>query len=349
MKRTVCLFLLLLLWALPTATLWADAGNIKKPLIAVLLSFSNAERWEKDLAAMRDYARARDIGLVLEVVQDNQMHQNSQAVRVLAQRPDVLILTPHDAASSAFIVAKAQAQGTKVIAYDRLVLNAGVDLYIGFDNEEVGRLQAAYLLKRAPAGNYIIFSGAPGDYNSRLILNGVMELLEPRISEGRVKVLAQGPIVEWQQSEIGNLMRPPLEKGLEIAAVVTPDDLSAGEAVAFLASFGQAGKTLVAGQDALVFAARRIVMGTQALTIFKDSRNMGTLAMDLAVKMAAGHDVSGRASRLIFDGVRDIPSVILPPLLIDGQNIQEQLISPGHITREQVYGRQVRTLPGYGH
>ncbi len=348
MKKTACLFLLFLS-CMNAACAWADAQNIKKPMIAILMSYAGSERWEKDLAAMRDYAQARDIELLVEVTYNNQMQQNTQAARVLAQHPDVLILTPHDAVSSAFIVATAKAQGTKVIAYDRLVLNAGVDLYVSFDNIETGRLLASYLVDQAPSGNYVILSGAPSDYSSKLIMDGVREVLEPKIAAGRIKVVAEGPVIGWDPPEVREIMLPVLEAGTKITAVLASNDTSAGEAVSLLAAFSQAGQTLVVGQDGLMVAARRIAMGTQSATAFKDSRQLGSLAMDLAIKMAAGHNVSGRADQMIFDGSQNIPAILLPTVLVDRTSLKEKLIDPGFMTREQIYGRQIRDLPSYGH
>ncbi len=317
----------------------AEAADGRRPLVAVALSFDQQERWARDLGAMRDYAESLDVDLLVEVAKNNQMQQNFQIGKLLAQKPDVLILTAHDAAGAAFMVKKARDQGVKVICYDRLVLNVDVDLYLSYDDEAIGEMQARYLVKRAPAGGYVLISGSPGDYNSFLLKAGAMKVLRPLVDSGQITVLAEGPVIDWDPAEAGAMVRKVLDRGETPAAVLAPNDLTAEGVLRVLAERRLAGRVPVTGQDAELAAARRIVAGLQSMTVFKDTRLLGAKAVDLAVKMAVGQSLDSEINARFPSGRRLIPTVLLTPVLVDQDNLESVLVDSGYLAPEAVYGR----------
>ncbi len=342
--RTAILLVIICLILFPTAAgeLWSAEG--RRPLVAVSLP-SDRERWARDLSAMRDYAQAKGVDLAVEVAKDNQMRQNFQVGKLLAQNPDVLILTSHDAAGAAFIVKKAQDQGVKVVCYDRLILNVPVELYISFDSEAVGEMQGRFLAGRAPQGPYILMSGAPNDYNSRLLLTGAMKVLEPLIKPGQITVAADGPVVDWVVAEAEAMVEAVLAKGVTPAAILAPNDLMAEGAIRVLEAHGLAGRVPVTGQDAEAAAARRILAGTQGMTAFKDTRLLGAKAMELAVKLAENQPLDGEINGRIFNGSLEVPSVFLTPVLVDRDNLGRVLVESGYLSPEEVYGRSRKGGP----
>lgn len=317
----------------------AAAAEGRRPLVAVALSFDQQERWARDLGAMRDYAASLDVDLLVEVAKNNQMQQNFQVGKLLAQKPDVLILTAHDAAGAAFLVKKARDQGVKVICYDRLVLNVDVDLYLSYDDETIGEMQARYLTERAPAGGYVLISGSPGDYNSFLLKAGAMKVLRPLIDSGKITVLAEGPVIDWDPAEAGTMVRQVLDRGETPVAVLAPNDLTAEGIVQVLTARRLAGQVLVTGQDAELAAARRIVAGVQSMTVFKDTRLLGAKAVELAVKMAVGQSLDDEVNTQFPSGHRLIPTVLLTPVLVDRDNLERVLVDSGYLAPGEVYGR----------
>ena len=345
MRTFVLIFLgLLLIWSPPSAR-GAEEARLK---VAVALSYAQPGRWEKDLAAMRDLAAARDIELLVEVTHGNQMRQNAQATKLLAQKPAVLVLAPHDAAGAASIVRQAHDQGVKVIAYDRLVLNSGVDLYISYDSEKTGELQGRYLAGRAKSGAYVLLSGSPTDHNSLLLWNGAMKYLQPLIDKGSITVAGDGPVIDWEPAEALVIVEKALNRDGNLAAVLAPNDSTAAGAIQALNRAGLGGKVLVTGQDATLEAVQRIVQGSQSMTIYKDTRMLAGRALEAAVKMARGENWENEAGVTVFDGSHNVPAVLLGPVLVERDNIDRVLISSGHLTREEVYGRSGGRLSGHG-
>src|ERR1700749_1011889 len=123
------------------------------------------ERWQRD----RDLfvARAKELGaeVLVQAANGDARVQTQQADNLLTQGIDALVVIPHNGEIAASIVEAAKSKGVPVVSYDRLIRNSEPDLYISFDNERVGELQARYLFERAPKGNYILVGGAPTDNN----------------------------------------------------------------------------------------------------------------------------------------------------------------------------------------
>src|SRR5580698_8359730 len=142
----------------------ASADGAKKIKIGFSMDTLKEERWQKD----RDMfvKRAKELGaeVLVQAANGNDNLQLSQAENLLTQGVDVLVVAPHNGMTAASIVTAAHKMGKKVVSYDRLIENADVDLYLSFDNFEIGRLQAQYLLDRVKKGNFLLIGGAPKDH-----------------------------------------------------------------------------------------------------------------------------------------------------------------------------------------
>ncbi len=124
--------------------------------------------------------------------------QQNQIQAMVTGGAKVIIIGAKDGKQLATQVEAARDAGVAVIAYDRLIENTeAVDYYVAFDNFEVGKLQGQALLDglaeraghEAPY-NIELFSGSPDDANSAVFFNGAMEILQPKIDDGTLKVVS---------------------------------------------------------------------------------------------------------------------------------------------------------------
>jgi len=335
MRRAINIFFACMLIVLGANSL-ASAKNIR---VGVSLPTQRDERWVRDAQKMKEVAKAEGIDLRLQVCDNDAAKQMSQCENLLAEGIDILILAPHDATSAAAIVDNAHNDGIKVISYDRLVMNTKVDLYVSFDNQEVGRLQGQYLTKLVPKGNYIVLAGAPTDNNAKLYRNGALEAIKPLADKGDIKIVMDQWVTDWQPTVAMNMVQNALTANdNKIDAVLAPNDNTAGGVIQALAQVGLAGKVPVTGQDAEVTAAQRIVKGTQAMTVFKNTKEQAKIAIETAVEMVKG--AIPQATSKVNNGKMDVPAILLKPLVVDKNNIDEVLIGSGYITKEQVYGKK---------
>ncbi len=307
----------------------------KKIVVGVSLPTQRDERWVRDAQTMKDYAAAHDIDLKLQISDNDAARQMSQCENLLAQGIDILLIAPHDAASASGIVDSAHQAGIKVISYDRLVLGTAVDLYISFDNYGVGVLQGKYLTQAMPKGNYAIFAGAPTDNNAKLFREGAMSVIKPLVDRGDVQIVADQWIADWQPAAAMNLMQNALTAtNNKIDAVLAPNDNTAGGIITALEQAGLGGKVPVTGQDAEVTGAKRIMKGTQSMTIFKDTRALAAAALDAAVLMVKGEDP--KATSTVNNKSMDVPSILLTPIVVDKNNLTSTLIDSGYLKKQDV-------------
>jgi D-xylose transport system substrate-binding protein len=306
--------------------------------IGLSLDTLREERWQRD----RDLfvKRCRELGarVLVQAANNDEAVQSSQAENLLTQGVDVLVVAPHNSETAATIVEAAHRAKVPVIAYDRLIRGSDVDLYLSFDNERVGELQAEYAVKRAPKGRYVLIGGSPADNNAILYHQGQMKVLKPYVDRHEIEIVTDQYAADWQPVEALKILENALTRqGNRVDAVVAANDGLAGGAIQALAEQGLAGKVVVTGQDAELTACQRIVAGSQSMTVYKPLRGLATKAAEVAVAMARKQPYEQPARRL-NNGFKDVPSFLLEPIAVDRTNLDSTVIADGFHSREQVYG-----------
>ena len=165
--------------------------------------------------------------------------------------------------------------------------------YLTFDNVEVGRMMARAIHAAKPEGNYAFIKGSSADPNANFLFQGSMEVLRPHIDAGRIRNVGEAFTDGWLPANAQRNMEQMLTRNNNrIDAVVAANDGTAGGAIAALAAQGLAGSVPVSGQDADRAALNRIAAGTQTVTIWKDARELGREAAEIAVRLAGGARLS---------------------------------------------------------
>src|SRR3954452_13194748 len=184
-----------------TATEAARAPHSGPIRIGFSMDTLKEERWQRDKALVEQ--RAKEIGAQLDVQGANgdDAEQTKQADNMLTKGVDVLIVAPHNGEIAASIVEAAHRKGVPVIAYDRLIRNADVDLYISHQVERMGEMQAEYALKHVPKGNYVLIGGSPTDFNALLLRKAQKKILKPAVDGGDVKIISGQFAREWKAEE----------------------------------------------------------------------------------------------------------------------------------------------------
>ena len=315
-----------------------SSSGSEKLIVGLSLPTQREARWVSDKNTMEAYAEELGIDLRVAVADADMAQQASQVETLLAQGIQALILAPHDGAAAATLVARAKAEGVPVISYDRLILNSpDVALYISFDNVKVGELQGEYITKAVPSGNYILMAGAPTDNNATLFKQGAMKYIQPLIDSGAINVIADQAVDNWLPANALNIVENALTaSGNQVDAILAPNDGTAGGAVVALEAQGLAGQVAITGQDSEAAAARRILEGTQSMTIFKDTRLLGKAAIDAAIALARGQQPT--INNAVNNRSTDVPSNLLTPFVVTQENLDEMLIESGYLQRSDVYG-----------
>jgi len=315
----------------------AELGREERKIrIGFSMDTLQEERWQKDRDMFREAVEA--LGAEVDVMEANadDAIQISQAETLIGKGVDLLVVVPHNAEAMAAIVKKAHSAGIKVLSYDRLIKNSEVDLYVSFDNEKVGELQANAITELVPKGKYVYIGGADTDNNAHLFKEGAFSVLQPMIDRGDITIVYDQWTRDWKPANALVNIREALEaNGNKIDAVIAGNDAVAGSVVQALAEAGLAGVIPVAGQDAELAGAQRIVEGTQTMTVYKPIRLLANKAAEIAVRMAKGETIE--TDRKVNNGKIEVPSVLLSPIAVNRTNIDETVVADGFHSRDDIY------------
>ena len=290
------------------------------------VSWSNfqEERWKTDEAAIK--AKIEELGgrYISADAQSSVEKQLSDIESLITQGAEALIVLAQDADAILPAVASAQAQGIPVLAYDRLI-EADDVFYLTFDNVEVGRMQARAILEAQPTGNYVFIKGSAQDPNADFLNGGQLEVLQPAIDAGDITIVGDQYTDGWLPENAQRNMEQILTaNNNDVDAVVASNDGTAGGAIAALASQGLAGQVPVSGQDADQAALNRVALGTQTVSVFKDSRALGTAAAEIAMALAQGTAVDAVEDATTFsNGPKgmDMNAILLAPIPVTRDNL----------------------------
>ncbi|MFN7125202.1 MAG: substrate-binding domain-containing protein, partial [Allorhizobium sp.] len=256
---------------------------------------------------------------------------------LIAQGANALIVLAQDSEAIGPAIEKATAEGIPVVGYDRLIENPDA-YYITFDNKEVGRMQAREVFKAKPEGNYVFIKGASTDPNSDFLYSGQIEVLKEAIDAGKIKNVGEAYTDGWKPEAAQKNMEQFLTANNNaVDAVVSSNDGMAGGVVAALEAQGLAGAVPVSGQDGDKAALNRVALGTQTVSVWKDSRELGKKAAEIANELAAGKSMDEIEGTVKFSGGPkgvEMNSYFIAPLPITKENLNT-VIDAGWISKEE--------------
>ncbi|MBZ8134016.1 D-xylose ABC transporter substrate-binding protein [Afifella sp. IM 167] len=325
------------------AALAAAAGGLAgpasaqdRPTIGVSWSNFQEERWKTDEAAIKEKLDELGADYISTDAQSATAKQLSDVESLIARGADALIILAQDASAIGPAVQKAVNEGIPVVGYDRLIEDPNA-FYLTFDNKEVGRMQARAVYEVQPEGNYVFIKGSPTDPNADFLHEGQLEVLKEAIDSGKIKVVGEQYTDGWLPANAQRNMEQILTSvNNEVDAVVASNDGTAGGAIAALAAQGMAGIP-VSGQDGDHAALNRIALGTQTVSVWKDSRELGRKAAEIAVAMAKGssmEEVEG-ATKWTSPGGKELNSIFLKPIPITRDNLNV-VVDAGWITKDEL-------------
>ncbi|MGD9162881.1 MAG: substrate-binding domain-containing protein, partial [Desulfobacteraceae bacterium] len=260
------------------------------------------------------------------------------------QGAKVILIVAEDGAASAIAVDKAARAGVPCIAYDRLIKTPKLACYITFDCVEVGRQQAKGVLKVKDQGRFALLGGSPTDNNAVLVRSGQMEVLQPYIDNGQIRIVADQWVDNWEQEIALRKMENILtSQKNQIDAVIASNDGTALGAIQALKAQKLAGKVPISGQDATVAGCRSIVEGELTMTVFKDLNKLVPLAIDSAIKLANNKKIEGLENNSLAELTLDqnlkgeVPCKFLDVVQVDKNNVYNVVVKSGFQKWEEVY------------
>jgi D-xylose transport system substrate-binding protein len=317
---------------------FATFAQAKDKIIGVSWSNFQEERWKTDEAAIKKQLEADGDKYISADAQSSAEKQLSDIESLISQGANALIVLAQDSSAIGPAIQKATDEGIPVVGYDRLIENPEA-FYLTFDNKEVGRMQAQAVFAVKPEGNYVFIKGSSADPNADFLFSGQMEVLKAAMDAGKIKNVGEAYTDGWLPANAQKNMEQFLTtNNNKVDAVVASNDGTAGGAIAALAAQGLAGSVPVSGQDGDHAALNRIALGTQTVSVWKDARELGKKAAEIASMLADGKKMTEIPGVQKFDGGPkhvEMNSIFLKPLPITKDNL-DVVIDAGWIKKDEV-------------
>lgn len=351
-----------LLIALIAVAMFASISGVNtthaQAKVKVGLSFSDfeTERWPNENKLMTKLLQDKGYDVISQQANHDPKLQNDQIENMITQGVKAVIVIAQDGDATATAAASAAKAGVKVIAYDRLIKSTDIAAYLSFNNVEVGRQQAAGVLKALGltdpknTGKWtkdnpvklVKLGGDKGDNNAILFRQGQDESLQPFVDAGVIKVVADQFVDKWSAANAQKLMENILTaQSNKIDAVVASND---GTALGALQAMNaQKLNVPISGQDATADGCNSIVKGQLTVTIFKDVRNLSPLAVDLADKLIKGEKVEGLKGYTLAELTNDksktgdVQALFLPVVQVTKDNVYDVVVKSGFQSYDDVY------------
>lgn len=312
----------------PTST-----SNLK---IGFILDNMNEERYAKDRAYFEEKAKSLGAEVIFASANSDVSTQMNKVENMMVSGVKAIVIQPVDSNASASMVKAAKAQNIAIIAYDRIIQNAPIDLYVTQDSFKVGVLQAEAAVKATSAkGNYVILSGAEGHSVAEAITSGVRSVLS---KYPEIKIVTH----QYHQGWSSDLALKTVENTLtktknDVAAILANNSGMARGAVQAVAEQKLSGKIFIAGADADLSSVRDITKDRQQFEVLKDIKPLAEAAAIAAVKLAKGEVVEFDTT---MDNGSGVPVKVINTMVypVNKENLEQVIIQSGFHSQKDVYG-----------
>lgn len=335
MKRIISLICIAVLFLVSLSGCESAKQNVK---IGVSFGVGSATRWQHEKEYMEQQAKKLGADIEVRLNQtDKPKTQKQDCFEMIDNGIDVLIITPRDVNKVQEILDYAKEKNVPVINYARVVLGEKVDLFVGYDSSRIGQRLGQYLSEIVYDGDYIILQGDTGDNNAKLLYQGAMRYISP--IKDNINILLDAPVKDWSPDEAKKMVIEAVSSNNNnIDAILAPNDKIAGACVDALKELGISKHVVITGMDAEIDAAKRIVEGTQDVTIYMDLNELACTAVNEAVHMVKNETINVNSE---FDNQSGstIKANLITGQLVTKENLDKILIDNGYFTKEQVYGK----------
>ena len=316
--------------------------------IWVLLPDSaSSARWETDDRRFFEGAfEAAGVDYNIVNAEGDSRTQQTQAEQAITAGAKVILLVNLDSGSGAAIIAQAREAGVAVVDYDRLTVEGpGADVYVSFDNVQVGATMGEVLepLISAQDGTpqVVLLNGGPTDNNATLFKEGYVSYAQPHFDDGSWELVDDQWVPDWDNQQALVIFEQILTAAENnVTGVFAANDGLAQAVISALQSAGidpgDAGIP-ISGQDATVGGMQNVLAGDQAMSVYKPIKAEAFAAAEAAIALLKGQDLAELTGGLVLNnGTNDVPFVALTPIGVTKDNVADTVIADGFRTWEEI-------------
>lgn len=330
-------------------------------LVGIAMPTKSLERWNRDGAGLEEQLQELGYQTTLQYADNKVDQQITQIQNMINQDADILVVASIDGTALAPVLETAAENEIVVIAYDRLINDTeNVDYYATFDNYAVGQLQGQFIEEELGLAdgegpfNLEPFAGSPDDNNAKFFFSGAWDVLSQYVDNGQLVVpsgKAPASNDDWQsigiqgwgsdtaQSEMENRLNSFYSGGTQVDVVLSPNDsLALGIAQALEGAGYTPGENwpVLSGQDADNANVLNMLSGRQSMTVWKDTRELAARTATMVDQIAKGETVEVNDEETYDNGVKVVPTFLIPPVVVTPDNVEEQLVESGFYSAEDL-------------
>lgn len=340
--RIVCLVLISLCLGFASLCLPAcdNAANSPKGKVGISFSKGSASRWKKEAAFMQE--RANALGLDVDIRFDTSGDPEKQVVdclELIDEGVSVLIIMPRNVKQMGEVLVYAAQKGVKIISYARAMMDGKVDLFVGYDCYKIGQSLGKHLTEKVYKGDVIVLKGDPDDFNTPLLYYGAMQYIRPLVGEDGLRIILDSYVAKWSPSEAKKLVKEAVAaNNNHVDAIFAPNDKLAEASAAALQELNVTTPVVITGMDAELAALKRLVNGTQDVTVYLDLKDIAYAAVDEANNIIKRKEMRVNS---VLDNDKDekIKAYLVNGKIVTRENIDKVLIEPGYYSKEEIYGK----------
>jgi len=309
---------------------WGHIGQVK-----IGFAIDHTQGREPFLKFIQEAMKDNHANLMLKDAGNDPVTQENQVKDLIHQGIQALVVIPCDPSKSLPLVALARQAGIKVISLEHLIPDSELDYYIDFSAVKAGGLQAQAMVKRVPKGRYVLLGKDPVTEGSKNFRDGQMKVLQPLIDRGDIQIVAsQDSTVSSVETVVESIL---VREANKVDAILASESSLAEGAVQALEKEKLSEKVSVAGMGDDLATCRRIVSGTQTLTVYLPPQKLAEETAYLAAKLARKATEFDCQFVEVANGHRLVHAVLLTPVVADAGNLDSTIINDQVQKKEDVY------------
>lgn len=332
-----------------------DDGDPVNYDVGISMPTKDLIRWTNDGYLMKNDLEEDGYRVDLRFADNDTNTQIAQIDEMIESGIKVLIVAAIAPDSLGEVLQRAHNKSITVIAYDRFpVQTRAVDYYVTFDQYMVGTLQGEYIAASLDLENsdgpfnMEITSGDINDMFAPFFYQGAYDVLSPYIESGKLVVVSGQMSFEktatdsWSTDKARGRAEYTLGMnyimtGLNVDAWLCANDSTALGVITAVESTDYEGTyPVITGQDCEIENVKNIISGKQAMSVFKDTRDLAAQTAKMAKQVLMGEPVDVNDTSTYNNGVKTVNAYLCAPVVVVKDNYKDILIDSGYYTESDL-------------
>lgn len=296
-------------------------SNSSSRKVGFLATSFEVERFRKEADFFK--AKMENFGyeVLLEDCEENHALQYERAKVMLEKELDILVLIPVNINTAHNIVELANSKGVPVVAYNRMIMNANIEMLIYSDNNFIGNAMASSLLDSVKTGKIAVLAGDKMDPNAVEQKKAIDKSINEYKQSHDLKVVYDTFIEDWN-ADIAAFELEQVLQVFPLDGVIAGNDAMANAIIELVEKRNPDFKVFVVGQDGDNIALENIANGQQVATVYHPYDKLAGKAAEMISALLENKNIEKQISGTVFNGLKEVPVVRIRSEVITRENVE---------------------------